>query len=398
MIKYNLYEYLIELLIKGYDIDMMSYVLNFDKKFIYYSLKSLKSSIINESNETNFYIVKLIDDLCKTGRHTLTDGEIALCKMIDYSDEYIKEQLQLNNYKYLSYLKSCYYILFTYYKDYDKEILNKLRIKILNNDAKRNSGFINKKISNTEQKAIVRKNDGQISTLDSPIGRTLDLENNDFKFLLLSDTHLGSLGENLDYIREAFEYAVKEGIKYIYISGDLIEGTYSNYERCKEEYKSIQAQIDHVLNDFPYDKDIKVVILLGNHDLHSYISDNVDIYPYLKDRNDFVLLGYKNGNIKVKNSFIEMRHEITKIINDVYPENPFLTLIGHSHQFRCSFTNDSIFLKAPTTSDIFGNRTYVINKGFVVGSVSFSNTDITGVTLEYVNFEGKNIKLEKSLK
>lgn len=397
MLQTNMYDYLIELLIKGKDVEEMSMILGLDKQYIIFLLGSLKCSIINNVDEKQYDVLRQIDKLMGLETLPLRSREKEILKMINYSDFEIMSLLNINYDMYVSDLKSIYYKIILYHHELDSALLGKIKEKIIHNDYHFFNGFINNEIENNEEDCMIRCKNGEIVTIDSPTKKILDLGQGDFKFILFSDTHLGSIYENMNYIEKGFDYASKKGIQYIIVTGDFIEGSYANYTRCKDEYKSAEAQIEHVLKDFYYDKNISIIVLLGNHDLSTYLTEGINIYPYLSERKDFIMLGYKCGYIKRNNNYIQLKHDVNRIVNKNEVEQIYLYLIGHSHQFRCINSNNSISLKAPATSDIVASSNdYMINKGFIVGEVYFDKNEVDTVSLEFNNFEEKNYKLVRS--
>ena len=79
----------------------------------------------------------------------------------------------------------------------------------------------------------------------------------DEKILIVSDTHIGSYNENLDYIREAYKIAQEQGIKTAVHGGDLIQSTFSNVHK---KWMNEDRQIEHLLTEYPM-KNLKNMVL-----------------------------------------------------------------------------------------------------------------------------------------
>ena len=73
------------------------------------------------------------------------------------------------------------------------------------------------------------------------------------KMLVISDLHFGNKLERLDLVDNAFNYCVKNGINIILCAGDMID---SSSNRCKDEYNTIEKQLQHFVKDYPHDKNI----------------------------------------------------------------------------------------------------------------------------------------------
>ena len=83
----------------------------------------------------------------------------------------------------------------------------------------------------------------------------------DSKILIISDTHYGSIYENINYTFDAFNFAVANGIHIILHGGDIIEANVKRRKGC-----SIIKQANYFINRYPFDKSINTYALLGNHD------------------------------------------------------------------------------------------------------------------------------------
>ncbi|MGM9877327.1 MAG: metallophosphoesterase family protein [Bacilli bacterium] len=387
-IKYDLYDDIIKLIISGKSIDEIVNILSFDIGFIKNTIKKLKSNIINESKEELFFIVPQINKLFNSDISYPIDYR--LLKLINNTDEYIMRILGLNSKAYLVALKSLYFNIYVYGSNDEKKYLTTVKDKINKLKYIDDSNRVTKNLIINHDKCIVLAN-GMLHTLDSEFGNLYSF--NKRKFIVISDTHFGSLFENMGYLDSVYEYASKNNVDCIVHTGDLIEGSYSNYSRCKNEYKNYMAQVDHVLKDYCYDKKINNYILLGNHDLYPFIDYEVDISELLCSRCDFIVLGYKEAYLSLFDDYITLKHDVSKIKNVPKNHSTLLNFSGHSHQYRCTYDRNNIYIKVPTLSDVYNNRTYVINKGFIVVDVNEDN-----ICIDYIDTFGKSLKLERRLK
>ena len=175
------------------------------------------------------------------------------------------------------------------------------------------------------------------------------------------------------------------------VTGDLIEGNCFNYYWCDQKYSNIKAQLEHVFYDYCYDDNIENIILLGNHDFSAFVKEGINVSDYLSIRDDFKIIGYKEGYLKIRDEYITLKHEVTKIMNALDNPSTSLNFMGHSHQYRCHYNNDSIIYRVPALCDVSGGFNYVVNKGFLVCSLNFDNFGLCNVDSEYINFNGENI-------
>ena len=190
----------------------------------------------------------------------------------------------------------------------------------------------------------------------------------DPKILIVSDTHIGSKFENMDYIREAYKYAQEHDIHTVLHGGDLIQSTVKNVKR---EYIDEQAQIEHVIEDYPYSDTIQTLILLGNHDYLTFRKDPKYL-EMLKARKDFNIMGYRRIYLTWLKSLISVYHTVKKFPFIMPALETDLTLRGHSHHLTY---NKEDGLNIPSLSnDMLQNKD--ARPGFLVGSKSDSYINI----------------------
>lgn len=190
----------------------------------------------------------------------------------------------------------------------------------------------------------------------------------DERVLILSDTHMGSIYENMDYLKEAYQYAIDCGIHTTIHAGDLIQSTMAN---VSEIYQDEVKQMEHVVSDYPSVEGMKNYILLGNHDYNTLKKG----YPYfeiLKQRDDFIFLGFKRAYLNWQDQLISICHPAKKYSLPIPSVENFLNLKGHSHKLSY---NKLKSVQIPTLSDDF-----IKNKdtkaGFLVGSFDKKKLEI----------------------
>ncbi len=281
---------------------------------------------------------------------------------------------------------------------FDVNLIKKTINEIIFYLKSRSSGRVKKMITSCDNNMILEY-EGRVIETNSKCQQVFNIdEESEFKFIVISDTHFGSVFENIEYLDYVYEYASKNGINYILHAGDLIEGSYDDFGRCKEEYKTIDSQVEHVLKDYSYDKNIKNMILLANHDVYSIYHYGVDIVPLLSEREDFQILGYRCAYIKVNDKYISLKHEISRLKNNLKDYLTLIDFIGHSHQYRCNYNKTNTRIRVPTLSDMRSNL--IVNKGFLVCNMNFDDLKVNDFSCEYIDFEhmDRKIILERTLK
>lgn len=409
-VNFDVYEYIINLVKQGYDVDSISKTLNLEKSYVVSMLRKIRSDIVSSMDEESFYLISMIDVLLKKKIKNVTRNfggtkRNQIFDMLCDGESYIEiiSLLNISLSVYLSLLKAMYIDLYNYGSESEKIYLNLVKnsidevlaaLKYENTVARVHTNRIPKK------QLMVQKglnNERVLSHSYVSDSYSLDVSDN-LKFIVISDTHFGSKYENFDYLKEVYDYALSHGIKYIFHAGDLIEGSYANYRRCKRKYMNIGAQINHVIEDYPYDESVTNIMLLGNHDSFPIVLSDFDVSDSLKERKDFVITGYRTSYIKTKEEYISLKHEISRLLNEVEDLTVLLNFFGHSHQYKCFFDGKYAIFRVPTLADLPSNSYTIVNKGFLVGNIDFEEGRAVNLSVDYINFDDKDtISFERKL-
>lgn len=188
----------------------------------------------------------------------------------------------------------------------------------------------------------------EISILTKPEEETITA-------LCLSDSHIGNVKENPKLLDIAYNYCIKNNIHLIFFLGDLIDGMLEG--NGKKIHASIKEQIDYAIKIFPYDKNITVFTIGGNHDISAKNTEGIDLLEILKEeRSDFVPLGYGLSKVAIKNDYVYFRHYLGKTIL-AQPELLSLILQGHSHKSKIKvLPSGMIIVNIPSISEIKMNN------------------------------------------
>ena len=409
-VSFDVYKHIIELVMLDYSVDEISNCLNLEKSYIISMLKKIRSDIVSSMDEDSFYLIPMIDKSLgkKVKNVTRNFGGFKrnlifglLCDGKSYFE--IINELNVSPSSYLSLLRTMYIDLYTYGSIEEKIYLPLVRnaidevLYLLKSDS-----IIKKEhIANIPRREfLVQKGLNNEEVLShSYVCDTFSLESDDkLDFIVISDTHIGSRFENFDYLKRVYDYALSHGVKYIFHAGDLIEGCYSNYSRCKRKYMSISSQVNHIIEDYPYDRSIKNIILLGNHDAFPIVVDNYDIADTLSNRDDFMLTGYRSSYLRLRDEYISLKHDISRMLNVVGDATVLLNFFGHSHQYRCLFDGKYAIFRVPTLADMPSNSYTIVNRGFLAGSIDFEENRASNVLVDFINFDDKDtISFERKL-
>lgn len=169
--------------------------------------------------------------------------------------------------------------------------------------------------------------------LNNNVGIITTNDINHLNFILISDLHFGSKFERVDLMNIVYDYAIKNNINLIVIGGDLIDGTFGR----EKKYCDTEKQIKHLLNDYPFDKNILSFAVLGDHDYSSLKENGQDLSRILQSyRQDIIPLGYQFGEIRVKKDAFFVKHGFANDFNDTgIRKNTTISnglfLKGHTH-------------------------------------------------------------------
>lgn len=153
-----------------------------------------------------------------------------------------------------------------------------------------------------EQVTLVR-NFGHQKLVDEMNYNIVD-NDNQLKIMLISDTRLGSIYEQLSHLNNLFLKAKKLGCKYVFLTGDVVEGIYTG---SKSIYNStlhkngVIDQAEYVAQMFPRVEGIKTFFITGEHDL-SFLrtKEKIDIGTLIDSkREDMIYLGPKRRKITI---------------------------------------------------------------------------------------------------
>ena len=213
------------------------------------------------------------------------------------------------------------------------------------------------------------------------------------KLVLISDLHLGNSLERLDLLNKTYDYCSKNGINIILNCGDLIDGI----SDCNlKNITDIYNQIEYLIKNYPFDKNILNFAVAGNHDLNAIHSGHQDIIEALRNyRHDIVVCGYNNAFINIKNDIISLYHHIPNG-KKLTKYSSSIVLHGHAHKYSTDMNDNKVLnIVVPSLSDILSPFPTILeleltfNKGFIEHAnikqvyLAFANKDYVISEVEY---------------
>lgn len=224
-----------------------------------------------------------------------------------------------------------------------------------------------------------------------------------FKCVLISDLHLGSSLQRLDLLNKTYDYCSKNGINIIFNCGDFIDGTFG---KNLKNIADIYNQIEYLIKNYPFDKNILNFAVAGNHDIDAIYSGHQDIIEALRNyRHDIVICGYTNAYINIKNDTISLYHN-TPNGNKLSKDSSSIVLHGHAHKYSTDMNDNKVLnICVPSLSNILSPFPTILElelsfkKGLIEHAnikqvyLAFANKDYVISEVEY-NIQNDNKEFE----
>ncbi len=122
------------------------------------------------------------------------------------------------------------------------------------------------------------------------------------KVMLISDTRFGSVYSQISILNDMYVKAKQMGVKYVFLTGDVVEGIYSGakgiYNSALHKY-GYEDQADYVASCFPRVEGITTYFITGEHDL-SFLKtkEKIDIGTLIASkREDMIYLGPRRKKV-----------------------------------------------------------------------------------------------------
>lgn len=206
-------------------------------------------------------------------------------------------------------------------------------------------------------------------------------DNHVFKFIAMSDTHIGHKRANINYVNDIYEYSDKKDINMFVHCGDLLEGT-------KQPIMTLDEQLDYCIKNYPKKNNSLTFVSFGNHDEDFVTKLGINLNNYIsKNRDDMIPIGFNNSIIMVFDNPIYISHE------GKFPSGQGFKISGHSHRFKFSSDNYSNILVCPTLSDYLHVSDY---PGAVETHIAIDGGKFVHLILKHLTINEHNIVKETS--
>lgn len=193
-------------------------------------------------------------------------------------------------------------------------------------------------------------------------------EDGNYNFAIISDTHLGSDGEQLDSLNKMYDRIEDEDIDIVFHAGDISDGTVKNNGRgvyrghsnhLKPEAIGWDRLTNYVAENYPERGGVDTLFISGNHDHQLFKNTGIRFGKQLEDkRDDLHWLGDSYANIDLGEVDMDLVHPSggtpytlgyraqTWLRDKPDEEKADITVFGHLHQFLNAETEGSQVLYA----------------------------------------------------
>lgn len=229
----------------------------------------------------------------------------------------------------------------------------------------------------------------KLKKLNENVNKTIitDNQEDNIKFLLISDLHFGNEFENLGLIDRAYNYCIKNGINIILCGGDFIDGSFS---KSPQKIIDLYDQIEYFIKNYPQDKNILTFGVAGDHDFSTLKRASLDIIEICNNRrHDIIIGGYNNAEINIKNDKIHLFHNM--LGGRMHSAQAPIILCGHLHKYMTQQKNNSLYITLPTLSNINQQMPSALEL-----DVSFSKGYISSAVIKHLYFGTQDFVLSES--
>ena len=210
-----------------------------------------------------------------------------------------------------------------------------------------------------------------------------DNNENSLRVLVISDLHMGNTLERMDSLNQVFDYCVKNNIHIILCGGDIIDGAFT---QGSQRISDLYEQIEYFIENYPHDPSILTFSVAGDHDMSALDRSGINIIDACNNyRHDFVIGGFNNALVNIKNDKIHLFHRIDS--GKFQYNGAPLVLHGHSHKYATSYFNGTLNVTIPTLSDL----TDLVPSALEL-NISFNKGYMANLVIKHIFF-GKSSKI-----
>lgn len=184
-------------------------------------------------------------------------------------------------------------------------------------------------------------------------------------FMVVSDSHMGSVNEQTSFLHYLYDYAQERGIKTVYHSGDISEG----WKRSRPDHQfslhavSFDEQLEHIVKHYPKRDGITTYFITGNHDHFHIQNGGANIGKGIESqRPDMKYLGINTAVIRLgEHAKMELFHPQDgssyalsyggqKYLDSLNGgDKPNIIFVGHHHKSLYFMYRNVHYFEVPST-------------------------------------------------
>ena len=140
---------------------------------------------------------------------------------------------------------------------------------------------------------------------------TIKEKEENLKIGFISDLRFGSKNEQIALLNDIYKKYARDGVKYVFIAGNLLEGKYNKTDERNYGMSLIAndayGQADHLIEFFPKVEGIKTLFITGDTD-HTW-NKELNVGEYIAShRSDMEYLGPKSCTVNINNSTFRLEN------------------------------------------------------------------------------------------
>ena len=145
--------------------------------------------------------------------------------------------------------------------------------------------------------------------LNHPSLKSDDIVEN--QFLLVSDTHLGNIHQQLHLLNKLYQEAYERGITTVFHLGDIVDGNYKMRTPFPAQnfLQGFDEQGKYVIKMYPKVDGMKTIAITGNHDKTHYVNGGATLNAWIPMlREDIEIIGQDQAFLNIDKVKYELRH------------------------------------------------------------------------------------------
>jgi hypothetical protein len=235
---------------------------------------------------------------------------------------------------------------------------------------------------------------------------------------VVGDTHLGSIYENVNLLKVAYDLFKEEGIATVYHTGDMCDGE----NMFSGHYMEIHthggdAQVKYCADVYPKIEGITTYFITGSHDLSFYKRAGMDIGNHIAARRkDLIYLGRERKDVKIHTenggdvilrvvhpgggTAYALSYKPQKMLDALSGgQKPNIMLVGHFHKaeylpcYRNVFTIQSGTIQSQT--GFMERNSLAAHIGFWILEFRVNGNEVTSLKADFkAHYEGRIISAD----